>query len=129
MSLTFLSIIEDISINSTRFLGPQFSGFIFDNQYKKIINIKEVFKNKEMYTDQILYDEKLRYDFSPHYSVIGEINDIRVFNTFTSQKKINFNGTVIKTLELDRKYFHYTTPLGFDINNIIDNYYIFYDMN
>ena len=129
MGSTFLNIIEDISTNSTRFLGPQFSGFIFDNQDRKIMNMREIFNNKKIYIDQLLSNGEPRYRFSPHYSVVGEINDIRVFNTFTSQKRVKFNGNMIKTLELDNKYFDYTTPLGFDINNIIDNYYIFYDID
>jgi len=123
LTSTLLDTIEQIWLNRTRSIGPQFSGFIFDYGDKKILNIEEIFKNKNKYI------KNSNIKFLPHYSVVGEINDIRVFNTFTSQNKINFNNTEIKNLELDHIYFDYTTPLGFDINNIIDNYYIFYDID
>jgi hypothetical protein len=112
INFEFMQIIEGLYINNIRLNGPRLSGFIFDREYKIILNLKEIFDNKNIYLGSN------RYGFLPHYSVKNEINSIKYFNTFTSSKNTYIGDFKIKNIKLNNKIFDYTTPLALDLNDI-----------
>jgi hypothetical protein len=112
INFELMQIIEGLYINNIRLNGARLSGFIFDREYKIILNLKEVFDNKNIYLGSN------RYVFLPHYSVKNEVNSIKYFNTFTKSKKIYIGDFEIKNIKLNNKLFDYTTPLALDLNNI-----------
>ena len=122
MTQQTIALIEELYISNIRITGPQLVGFIFDNYDNKIIKIDN-FINKE-----ISKNDLLRYDFMTHFCIRNILENLDLFTAFTKSKNTNINGCLFNNIPLNHQILRNANPIGYGYNDILKNYFIFYDI-